>query len=377
MTPVATMAERDFYQVLGVRRDASKDEIKRAYRQAALQYHPDRNPGDAASEERFKAAAEAYAVLSDDEKRSLYDRFGEAGLKGQPQFSADAFADFSDILGDLFGFGFGGMGGGQRARSGHGASLRLELAIELEAAATGSEERIRLRRQVPCATCDSTGSVSRTGAATCSRCGGSGAVQQRHGFLAIARPCGACGGTGTTVTDPCPSCSGEGRVVDKNEITVRVPAGVDSGSRLVLRGEGSAGLRGAPPGDLEIVIAVREHPLFVRRGNDLFTRVPVSFPRAALGGGIEVPTLVGEPVVLEIPAGTQGGEVFEIRGRGMPSLNGGRPGRLRVAVQVVTPTALTPEQRALIEQLAEVTGEPNTSEAEPESWWDRLRNLVG
>ena len=370
------MAERDFYQVLGVRRDAPKDEIKRAYRQAALKYHPDRNPGDAASEERFKMAAEAYAVLSDDEKRSLYDRFGEAGLKGQPQFSADAFADFSDILGDLFGFGFGGMGGGPRARSGHGASLRLELEIELEGAAAGSEERIRLRRQVPCATCDATGSQSRSGAATCSRCGGSGAVQQRHGFLAIARPCGACGGTGTTVIDPCPSCSGEGRVVDKSELTVRVPAGVDTGSRLVLRGEGSAGLRGAPPGDLEIVIAVREHPVFARRGNDLFTRVSVSFPRAALGGAIEVPTIDGESAVLEIPTGTQGGEVFEIRGRGMPSLNGGRRGGLQVAVQVVTPSPLTPEQRVLIEQLAEVTEEP-AAEAAGETWWDRLRNLVG
>jgi molecular chaperone DnaJ len=370
------MPERDFYSILGVARDASTSEIKKAYRKAAMKYHPDRNPGDAECEERFKAAAEAYAVLSDDEKRSLYDRFGEAGLKGRQQFNADAFADFSDILGDLFGFGFGGMGGAQRARSGQGASLRVELAIDLESAATGTEETIRLRRQVACPTCDASGSESGSGAATCARCGGTGAVQQRHGFLAIARPCGACSGTGKTIDDPCRSCSGEGRVADTSEITVRVPAGVDTGSRLVLRGEGAAGLRGQPNGDLEIVISVKEHPMFVRRGKDLFTRVPISFHKAALGGSVEVPTIVGDPAKLEVPAGTQGGEVFEIRGRGMPPVNGGRAGGLRVAVQVVTPSRLSPEQRALIEQLAEVSEEPGPEE-EAESWWDRLRNLVG
>ena len=374
-TAGATMAERDFYRILGVRPDASKDEIKRAYRRAALKYHPDRNPGDAESEERFKAAAEAYAVLSDEQKRSVYDRFGEAGLKGQPQFNADAFADFSDILGDLFGFGFGSMGGMNRTRSSRGASLRVELEIDLEAAATGIDKSIKLRRHVRCDECDATGSTSRSGAEACSRCGGSGAVQQRHGFLAIARPCGACSGTGTVISDPCAGCSGEGRVPETSEVTVRVPAGVDTGSRLVLRGEGAAGLRGAPAGDLEIVIGVREHPMFVRRGKDLFTRASISFPKAALGGTLEVPTLDGEPARLDIPAGTQGGEMFEIRGRGMPSLNGGRPGGLRVAVQVVTPSHLSAEQRALIEQLAEVTDEPEI-EAQPESWWDRLRNLV-
>ncbi len=373
---VSAMPERDFYEVLGVRRDASTDEIKRAYRQAALKYHPDRNPGDAESEELFKTAAEAYAVLSDDEKRSLYDRFGEAGLKGRQQFNADAFSDFSDILGDLFGFGFGGMGGAQRARAGHGASLRVEMDIDLEDAAAGVDESIRIRRHVPCATCANTGSQSGAGATTCGRCGGAGAVQQRHGFLAIARPCGACSGTGTTISDPCSDCGGEGRVVDNSEITVRVPAGVDNGSRLVLRGEGSIGVRGMPAGDLEIVIGVREHAMFVRRGRDLFTRVPVSFPKAALGGILEVPTLIGEPAALDIPAGTQGGEVFEVRGRGMPPLNGGRTGGLRVAIQVVTPSRMTPEQRALMEQLAEVTDEPGM-DTEPGSWWDRLRNLVG
>jgi molecular chaperone DnaJ len=230
---------------------------------------------------------------------------------------------------------------------------------------------------VRCERCNATGSTSGGGAEMCGRCGGTGAVQQRHGFLAIARPCGACSGTGRTVSDPCPDCSGEGRVVDRSEVTVRVPAGVDSGSRLRMRNEGSAGLRGAPAGDLEVLIGVREHDRFVRRGKDLFTRVAVSFPTAALGGKVVVPTLADDnDPTLDIPAGTQGGEVFEIKGRGMPSLNGGRRGNLRVAVQVVTPKRLTPEQRTLIEQLAEVTGEPDI-EGEAASWWDRLRNLVG
>jgi molecular chaperone DnaJ len=371
------MAERDFYAILGVARDVSPEDLKRAYRQAALRHHPDRNPGNADAEERFKAAAEAYAVLSDPEKRSLFDRFGEAGLKGRPQFNADAFADFSDILGDLFGIGFGGMGRGQRPASGRGANLRLELHIDLEDAVVGARKTVQVRRPLPCERCNATGSASGASAGACSRCGGAGAVQQRHGFLTIARPCGACGGTGRAVADPCPDCSGEGRVLQRDEITVEVPAGVDTGTRMVLRGQGAAGLRGAPAGDLEVIIGVREHDRFVRRGNELFTRVAVSFPKAALGGTVEVATLDGEgDATLEIPAGTQAGEVFDVRGRGVPPLNGGRRGNLRVAVQVVTPSRLTPEQRTLIRQLAEVTGEPEPG-GEAESWWDRLRNLVG
>jgi len=371
------MSDRDYYAILGVARDAAADEIKRAYRQAALKYHPDRNPGDQESEERFKEAAEAYSVLSDTEKRSLYDRFGKDGLRGRQQFNADAFTDFSDILGDLFGFGgFAGMGGSQRTRSGRGQDLRVEFHIGLEEAGSGVGKTLQVRRHVPCETCEATGSQSGSGATVCGRCGGSGAVQQRHGFLAIARPCGACSGTGSTISDACSTCAGEGRVVDNSEIGVQIPAGVDTGSRLVLRGEGSAGMRGAAAGDLEVVIGVREHDRFVRRGSELFTRVAVSFPKAAMGGTVAVPNLDGEESTLELPAGTQGGDVFDIKGRGMPSLNGGRRGTMRVAVHVVTPSRLTPEQRALIEQLAEVTGEPEL-DGEAESWWDRLRNLVG
>lgn len=370
------MADRDFYAILGVSRDAQADEIKRAYRRAALRDHPDRNPDDKEAEERFKAAAEAYSVLSDPEKRQRYDQFGEAGLRGGPRIDPDAFVDFSDILGDLFNFGFDMGGRRQRARSGRGPDLRVEMHIDLEEASAGVEKSVRLRRHVRCEACDATGSTSGAGAVACERCGGSGAVQQRHGFLAIARPCGACSGTGRKVADPCAECGGEGRIVRRDEVSVPVPAGVDTGARLRMRGEGSAGLRGAEPGDLEVVIGVREHDAFMRRGNDLFTRVAVSFPKAALGGTVQVPTLDGEEATLEIPAGTQGGDVFDLRGRGMPSLNGGRRGTLRAAVQVVTPSRLTPEQRALIEQLAEVTEEP-VAGREAASWWDRLRNLVG
>ncbi|MCH7825484.1 MAG: molecular chaperone DnaJ, partial [Acidobacteria bacterium] len=340
--------------------------------------HPDRNPGDAESEERFKEAAEAYSVLGDDQKRSDYDRFGAAGLRSGQPFNADVFADFSDILGDLFGFGgaFGGMGRSQRARTGRGADLRVELHIDLGEAIAGVGKPITVRRHVACETCDASGSHSGGAPAVCERCRGTGAVQQRHGFLAIARTCGACGGSGRTVADPCLSCGGEGRVPANSKLTVRVPPGVDTGSRLLLRGEGSVGLRGAAAGDLEVLIGVREHPVFARRGKDLFTRVAVSFPQAALGGAVDVPTLDEEPTTLEIPAGVQAGEVFEIRGRGMPSVNGGRRGSLRVAVQVVTPSCLSSEQRALLEQLREVTEEPPLV-GEAESWWDRLRNLVG
>jgi molecular chaperone DnaJ len=371
------MAERDFYAVLGVGRDAPKEEIKRAYRKAALKYHPDRNPGDPESEELFKAAAEAYAVLADDQKRALYDRYGEAGLRGRQPFDAEIFADFSDILGDFFGFGtvFGGRGR-SRPGSGRGPHLRVELHIDLQEAILGSEQQIKIRRHVVCASCEGSGSSSGAGPVACSRCGGSGAIQQRHGFLTLARPCGACGGTGQVVADPCAECGGEGRVTARESVDVRVPAGVESGTRLLLRGQGSAGLRGAPSGDLEVVIGVREHPDFVRRGKEIFTRVAVSFPKAALGGTVEVPALDGEPASLELPAGTQGGDVFEVKGRGMPALNGGRRGSLRVAVQVVTPSRLSPEQRALIEQLGEVTLEPGP-EVRGESWWERLRNLVG
>ncbi|MFW6198853.1 MAG: molecular chaperone DnaJ, partial [Acidobacteriota bacterium] len=281
------MAGTDYYEVLGVARDASQEEIKRAYREAALKFHPDRNPDDAEAEENFKRAAEAYSVLGDPDKRSRYDRFGAAGVKtGQPDFQEDLFADFADILGGFFGFDVGGFGGGgsRRGRGGRsrGSSLQYQLEIDLEQAARGDEVEIEVPRRRTCGNCDGGGAAPGTGTTTCSRCGGRGQVQQRHGFLTIARGCERCGGSGQVIDNPCGACAGEGRVRETATLRVKVPAGVDSGMRLLLRGEGESGVRGGPPGDLAVMIQVRDHPRFLRRDRDLYTRVPVSFPRLVL-----------------------------------------------------------------------------------------------
>lgn len=366
----------DYYDVLGVERGASAAEIKRAYRDAALKYHPDRNPGNPEAEEQFKAAAEAYSVLGDARKREQYDRFGHAGVRGAgaPNFESEVFGDFADILGGLFGFG-GGFGGARRRGPARGASLQYPLEIDLEQAATGDEVEIRVPRQRTCEQCAGSGAAAGSGPATCPQCGGAGQVQQRHGFLTIARTCSRCMGAGQVISDPCDACDGEGRQRENTTLKVRVPAGVESGMRLLLRGEGESGVRGGPPGDLAVEIRVREHDSFVRDGRDLYTRVPVSFPLLALGGEVQVPTLTGEVVTLHVPSGTQSGEILDIRGHGMPSVNDERRGRLKVAVQVVTPRSLSAEQRELLEQLNATLPEPQ--EVDESSWWDRLRGMFG
>lgn len=364
----------DYYEVLGVARDATQEEIKRAYRKAALANHPDRNPGDPAAEERFKQAAEAYAVLGDPDKRARYDRYGEAGVRGAgADFRTDIFADFADILGDFF--GFGGFG---RSRGGptRGRTLQVRLRIDLEDAVRGAEVKLRVRRHRPCPQCEGSGSSTGSGPARCRVCGGLGQVQQRHGFLTVARPCHACGGLGQVIVDPCVRCRGEGRVPEEATLKVQVPPGVDSGTRLLLRGEGDSGMRGGTPGDLQVIVQVREHPRFVRRERDLYTTVPVSFTTLALGGEVLVPTLDGDEARLEIPAGTQSGQVLVLRGRGMPGLNGGPRGDLKVAVQAVTPRRLDARARALLEELDTLLPRPAPADEEP-SWWDRLRGLFG
>ncbi len=368
----------DYYETLGVERGASAETIKKAYRQAAMKYHPDRNPGDSAAEEKFKEAAEAYAVLADDDKRARYDRFGHEGVRGGagPDFNADIFADFSDILGSFFGFNVGGFGGASRSRGpARGATLQYRMRIGLEQAFNGDEIEIEIPRRRTCSTCDGTGSASGRAPSTCSACRGSGQVQQRHGFLTIGRPCTTCGGAGAVVTDPCANCDGEGREQERAKLKVKVPPGVDTGMRLRLRGEGESGLRGGPAGDLDVVMDVTPHPRFVRRDHDLFTRAAVSFPRLALGGDIEVSTVDGESASLDIPAGTQSGDVLTLRGRGMPDVNGGRAGDLNVELQVVTPRDVDEEQEELLRRLNELLGEPDDL-GDEQSWWERLRTTV-
>lgn len=344
---------RDYYEVMGLSRDASEQDIKRAYRKLALKYHPDRNPGDAGAEERFKEAAEAYAVLSDAQKRNQYDRFGHAGVTGAAGgpgagFDPSVFSDFSDILGDLFG---GGARRGGRTVN-RGADLRYDLELSFDEAAFGRNTRIKVPRHESCAQCGGNGVARGKGPTTCSTCHGHGQVRFQQGFFSITRTCSACQGTGNVITDPCTKCHGEGRVSKEKTLELKIPPGVDTGSSLRVTGEGDSGGRGGPPGDLYVIIHVADHEFFERRDNDLYCQIPVSFTQAALGAKINVPTLVGEEV-LKIPAGTQPDTVFKIRGAGIARTDGRGVGDLYVNVSVDVPRKLTKAQREIISKLGE------------------------
>ena len=369
------MADTDYYDILGVARDATNSEIKKAYRRAAVQFHPDKNPGDTAAEAQFKAAAEAYAVLSDGEKRRLYDKYGKQGLKGQPGFTGfdqDIFGDFSDILGDLFGFG-GMFGGARRGRGPRaGRDLRYDLEIEFEEAVRGLETQIRVPRAEHCPSCGGTGAAP-ADIRTCAQCQGQGQVAFQQGFFTIARPCGRCRGTGKQIDKPCPTCDGHGQVAQERTLKVRIPAGVDTGMRLRLAGEGEAGGPGAAPGDLHVVLHVKEHPRFKRHERDLFTMAPLTFSQAALGAELSVPTFDGDKK-LSIPAGTQSGTRFRIKSQGVPGVDGRGRGDLYVDIQVVTPRQLSVEQRRAFEQLAAEDGEPTLDEP---GLFDRVKNIFG
>ena len=355
--------QRDYYEILSVSRDARGAEIKSAYRQLAVRYHPDRNPGDAVAEERFKEAAEAYAVLSDADKRSRYDRFGHAGLGGAAGgaggFDPAIFADFSDILGDFFGFGGGRRrsGGGRAAR--RGADLRYDLVIAFEQAAFGIEETLRIPRLETCPECKGSGSADGKQPRVCSACGGHGQVRYSQGFLTVARTCPQCHGEGTVIADPCRSCRGEGRVERERSIQVTIPAGVDSGSRLRLTGEGEHGRFGGPAGDLYVVIAVEPHDRFERDGAHVYSRLVVSYPQAVLGAPLVVETLHGE-APLDLPAGTPHGREFRLRGKGIERLD--RSGRgdhvARIEVEVPHPRDLSEEELGLLRQVAELREQP-------------------
>lgn len=365
------MPDRDYYEILGLGRDAELSAIKKAYRRAAQQFHPDRNPGDPTSEEKFKEAAEAYAVLSDPDKRARYDRYGKAGLGAQafPGFDSEIFGDFGDILGNLFGLGsiFGGRRGRRGARPGR--DLRYDLEIDFEEAVRGMETKMRVPRLDPCEACRGSGAAA-GGVETCSNCGGRGEVAFQQGFFTIARPCGRCAGAGRRITKSCDACAGEGRVRREHTIQVRIPAGVDDGMQLRLAGEGEAGEAGGPRGELYVVLHVREHALFRRDGRDIQLDLPVSFAKAALGTRIAVPTLEGD-YALSIPAGTQSGTRFRLRGKGIVGVDGRGPGDLYVAVHVHTPTSLGKEQRRLLERLSELDGEIPTERG----LFDRVKDI--
>jgi molecular chaperone DnaJ len=375
------MAKKDYYQVLGVPRDAAPEQIKKAYRQLALKHHPDRNPGSKEAEERFKEAAEAYSVLADAEKRSVYDRFGHDGLRGEGYqgfsgFDSSVFEDFEDILGNLFGFSFGDLFGGRERGRGNrrsrGRDLALEVEIGLEEAAAGVEREIKLSRAETCPACKGSKRKPGTTAASCPTCGGRGQVRYQQGFFTMARTCPQCQGGGEINASPCESCQGKGHIKEKRALKVRIPAGVDDGSRLRLVGEGEAGDQGMPAGDLYVVTRVRKHAFFERDGNDLACEITLSFTQAALGARIEIPTLEGNEV-LKVAAGTQPGEIIRLKGKGVQDVAGRRKGDLFVKVLVKTPENLSKEQKALLGKLAELRGED--IESVDKSVVHRLKNI--
>jgi|RhiMetdeSRZDD1v2_1073273.scaffolds.fasta_scaffold10695_2 molecular chaperone DnaJ len=383
----AGVGKRDYYEVLGVDRQATEQQIKSAYRKLALKHHPDRNPGDAAAEEQFKEAAEAYAILADAEKRGLYDRFGHAGVSGAGAgagFDPTIFADFSDIFGGLGdAFGFGDIFGGRRRRGGpqRGSDLRYDLEITFDESATGTDTTIQIPREETCETCTGSGASPGTSPETCSQCRGSGQLRYQQGFLTVARPCPNCRGTGKTIAKPCQSCRGAGRISRERKITVKIPAGIATGQRLRLYGEGEHGSAGGPPGDLYVVVHVQEHSFFHREGDDLYCEMPISFPTIALGGSVKVPTLNGQED-LSIPAGTQTGARFKIRGKGMPSVSGRGRGDLHVIARVTVPKKLTKEQKHLLEELAKTLKDEKVSlesqdEGADKPFFERVKDIFG
>jgi len=371
------LAKRDYYEVLGVNRNASETEIKKAYRRLAIQFHPDKNPGNKEAEEKFKELTEAYSVLSDSQKRANYDQFGHAGVSGNGGFSGGGFdfggAPFEDIFGDIFGDLFGG-GSRRGSRGQRGDDLRYNLTISFEEAAFGTEKKLQLPRSQTCETCHGSGARPGTEAQTCSTCRGVGQVRYQQGFFTMTRPCPDCRGEGKIIKEPCSDCRGTGQVKKKRSLSLKVPAGVETGTRLKLTGEGESGQHGGPPGDLYVVISVDTHPIFQREGQNVICEIPISFVQAALGCELEVPTLEGK-VAMKVPAGTQTGKILKLSGKGIASLQGYGRGDQLVVLKVEVPTRLNGRQRELLEEFAKESGEDIHPQGK--SFFDKVKELFG
>jgi len=380
---MAKTHQRDYYEVLGVTRTASVDDIKAAYRKCALKWHPDRHPQDKAEAEvKFRESTEAYSVLSDSQKRQIYDTYGHSGLSGAGggvDFSGTIFQDFHDIFGDFFGFEdlfSGARRGGRSRRSQRGSDLRYDMTLTFEEAATGVNTKIKIPRQEFCAACNGTGAKAGTGVVACQTCGGRGQLAYQQGFFTITRTCPACQGAGQIIKERCIECRGQGRVEKERTIELRIPPGVDTGTRLRVQGEGEPGPNGGPAGDLYVVLEVKEHPFFERRGADLYCTIPISIAQAALGAELQVPGLGGDEK-LKIPEGTESGAVFRIRGKGLADPHGGGKGDLYYHVRVLTPTKLTREQRKLVEQLGASLKVENKPAERGSSLFDKVKDIFG
>lgn len=376
------MTKRDYYEILGVPRDASAESIKKSYRQMALKYHPDRNPGDRESEEKFKEAAEAYSVLIDPEKRSVYDRFGHDGLRGEgfsgfSGFNSSIFADFEDILGNFFNFGFEGFFGTSRQRRANyprrGRDLALEIELGLEDAVFGTEKEIKLNRTELCPECGGSRMQPGTEKSVCQHCQGRGQVRYQQGFFAISRTCSYCQGSGEIISFPCKDCRGTGKTKQKKTLSIKIPPGVDNGTKLRLEGEGEAGDKGADRGDLYVITRVKKHEFFERDGNNLICEISIPFTRAVLGSTIEIPTFESSEHI-KIPEGTQPGQVFRLKGKGIPDLYGHRKGDIFVKVLVKTPKNLNKEQKKYLKQFAESMGEK--LDGVDKSILDKVKNII-
>ncbi|MBI4379556.1 MAG: molecular chaperone DnaJ [Nitrospinae bacterium] len=371
------MAKQDYYEILGVHRNATETEVKKAYRKLALQYHPDKNPaGDKESEEKFKEATEAYEVLRDPEKRAQYDQFGHTRERfdGFRETGFGFETNFGNIFEDIFTDFFRGTSNRRRARPQKGADLRYHLEISFEESAIGIETRIRAPRMEMCDRCNGSGAKDRASESVCLSCGGSGYVRFQQGFFNISKPCSTCKGEGKVIKDLCPVCNGIRRIRKERTLTVKIPPGVENGTRLKLSGEGDSGTMGGPPGDLFVVISVREHPLFKREGNNILCEIPISFTQSALGTEIEVPTLNGK-AKMKIPAGTQTNQVFRLKGKGIQDLHGFQVGDELIRVIIETPTRLNARQRELLEEFARISGE----EINPlgKSFFEKVRSIFG